>query len=98
MYLSASVNGLTITSQDIICAGFTKYVYIFLDNWSRVCKDTSVYMFRLFTIVIEFPALDRWREFLEARQQRQIDALTQRLAVANAALRGSVANSNKETT
>jgi hypothetical protein len=51
-------------------------------------------MFRLFRLVIDFPALDRLMDFLESSQQKEVDALTARLRATNARLRAST---EKET-
>ena len=46
-------------------------------------------MFRLFRLVIDFPALDRLIDFLEADRQKDIDALTARLRASTASLKAS---------
>lgn len=50
---------------------------------------------RLFRIFIEFPALDKWREFLEARQQKDIDAEALRLKATNDRLENKMKSQTK---
>lgn len=47
-------------------------------------------MFRLFRVVIEFPALDRLLGYLERTDQKAVDAQTQRIKNLTAALRAAV--------
>ncbi len=57
-------------------------------------------MFRLFRIIVEIPALDRFLDYLEAQSQTEVDtataalaALAARLASTNTRLLGAI---NKE--
>lgn len=53
-------------------------------------------MFRLFRIIVEFPALDRFREFLEAKEQVEIDRAVVQLKAAQASLQSAMdANASK---
>lgn len=63
-------------------------------------------MFRIFRVAVEFPALDRLLDYLQAQQQAEVDALTQRVDAATTALAQSRArldlslktNNSKEKT
>jgi hypothetical protein len=54
-------------------------------------------VFRIFRIVIEFPALDRLLDYLENTQnaQESIDAQTQRLKAITAALKAAISHEEK---
>lgn len=46
-------------------------------------------MFRLAKILVEIPALDRLLDFLEANQQKEVDALGDQIAQATSTLHKS---------
>jgi hypothetical protein len=47
-------------------------------------------MWTLFKLVVEIPALDRFMDYIEATQQKDVDALTALLEGSTAGLKASI--------